>query len=271
MCKMKRICINNGKRILFMIIPVRRILVLSFLPLVSIYIGLVLLRNMFLTFVFYHIIVCIFLPFLYIKIFNDNSAIAVKIVLGLNNNIKKGLLVGLLVGAICFFIIFVFFAILKQQLLNVTHINLLLEEWNFSKEWFIFLFFYFIFFNSIIEELFWRGYLYYEYNKLYNIHITSIIVSFFFIQYHLLTICMIFSLKVAIIFTSISFIYSLMLCYLKDISLKIYIRCQVQNKSDPPLQSKNIPPSHLLFPSLISSFFLSFKRYDSPLMFITVA
>lgn len=198
-----------------------RTIIISFLPLIFVYFGLTIIKNMVITFIFYHIIVCLLLPLMDYCFFYRKSA-SLHEILGLGRIDKRSILTGVLLGIAYFGSIILIFYCFKKTLLDKFHIDTALSAIGFSKKYFFLLAVYFIFFNSIVEELFWRGYLYYQYGKKIRIPFSSVVISFFFIQYHFITIGIIFSFQVALIFIPVLFIVSIIWCYLRHINSNIY-------------------------------------------------
>jgi uncharacterized protein len=191
----------------------RNILILSFLPFVSVFTGLIILKNMYVTFFLYHFIVCLFLPVAYYlfqnKKINDLIADA-----GLaKSNILNSVLAGIISGVIFASVILLCFGMFRNRFIDAIAIKALLEGWKFRGSQLYFLLAYFIVFNSIVEELFWRGFLCNELNKRLGVTASSVLVSFFFIQYHCLTIFLIFGAGAAFIFTPVLFIVRMFWCY----------------------------------------------------------
>ncbi len=199
-----------------------RTIIISFLPLVFVYLGFSMMKNMIFTFVLYHIIICLLIPSLDYYFFYRKGTSSMHEILGLGRIDRRSIISGVLLGIIYFGTIIFLFSYLKSQLLNKLHLNMVFNVVGFPKKYFFLLAIYFILFNSVVEELFWRGYLYYQYGKKIRIPSSSVVISFFFIQYHFVTIRIIFSFRIALIFMPVLFVVSVIWCYLRHINSNIY-------------------------------------------------
>jgi uncharacterized protein len=191
----------------------RSILVFGFMPLVSVFFGLIALKNMYFTFFLYHFIVCLAAPAAYYLLQNKKISALISDA-GINKtNLFSSILAGIISGIIFASIILLCFGIFRSRFIDAMAVKALLESWKFRGNQLYFLIAYFIVFNSIVEELFWRGFLCAEFNKLLGITASSALVSFFFVQYHCLTIFMIFGAAAALIFVPVLFLVSMFWCY----------------------------------------------------------
>jgi len=198
-----------------------RAIIIGFLPLVFVFFGLVIFKNILITFILYHIIICMVLPVINYY-FWDHKPAPLSEMLGLGRKDKRSILQGILIGAVFFIGIIIFFDFVHFNFLDKKHINNILNSLGFSSNIFIYFAIYFILINSVLEELFWRGYLYYQFGKSIRIPFSSVIISFFFIQYHFFVIGLIFSVQVAFVFIPVIFIVSVIWCYLRHINSNIY-------------------------------------------------
>ena len=100
---------------------------------------------------------------------------------------KRDILLGIGSGVLFFLFIFVGMRYLHVYLLDVGKLRVLLLEWGFSGPGEIWLVLVFLFVNPVLEEIYWRGYMY---DKLrVNGKAVAIWVSaIFYALYHLLTV-----------------------------------------------------------------------------------
>ena len=188
---------------------------ISILPVIVIALCLLLLKSMVAAFVLYHIVICLILPALYLEFYPRKGQKLVEL-LGLRRGrVGKSIIVGLVVGVLFFVTIILFFQFFGNVFLSGEHITTRLTGWGYDKNLLVWLALYFIFFNAVVEEIFWRGFLFSYYRNLFGEYHGSVLLSFCFIQYHFITIWLLFSFATAVFFTPFLFFTSFFWCYLR--------------------------------------------------------
>jgi membrane protease YdiL (CAAX protease family) len=138
------------------------------------------------------------------------------------SNLKTGLSAGLITGIMFFLLIYLFFHFFGASFMSRENVNSFLGSIGYKKTMLIPLVLYFIFFNSVVEELFWRGFIYSYFRKNFGPILSGLWASFFFIQYHFLTIWLIFSPVAAFVFTPVLFGASVFWCSLRERLESVY-------------------------------------------------
>ncbi len=197
-------------------------IIISCLASIVIYLGLKVFHNIYLTFFIFHGIICLILPLIDLMIIKKYTIKKIFAILGFNH-FKKTYLKGITLGTIFFLIIYFGFSILNKYLLNTDQINKLMIDWNFDKNNILFLLLIMIFANSILEEIFWRGYLFYNFRSYCNVKWTIIFTAFFYCSYHFITTYNLFSLIYGVVFTLIIFLTGIIWGYLRYKYESIYI------------------------------------------------
>ncbi len=183
---------------------------ISLLPLAAVAYGLLVAKSIFLTFLLYHGMVCLLVPFLALRREAKPEALGLK-----GGNAKRSAVIGLGAGLVCAALVLVAGYYFADRLINGEKIAGLLSGWGLSAPKHPAFLIYFVAFNSLVEELFWRGYLWHEYNKVYRPLSVSLFISFFFIQYHILTVSLLFPPGAVLLFIPLIFAASLGWCYLR--------------------------------------------------------
>ncbi|QFF99773.1 CPBP family intramembrane metalloprotease [Psychrobacillus glaciei] len=157
-------------------------------PTIMIFIGLSLVHNVLITFfLFYGWLLFIPLIIVYWNKENRNSN---RIQIPLS---KKSLLVGAVSGLICLITIYSFVFIFQSFVLDIPQLQQLLEEWDFSGKKVILLVLVLALINPILEEFYWREFMYSRLlPKIGNV--TAIMItSIFYSLYHLIVVMETFS------------------------------------------------------------------------------
>lgn len=161
-------------------------LLLLMMPTVFIYIGLSVFENILITFIlFYGWLLFIPLLFIFWKKTNRPS-----LQLPLT---KTNLWVGVISGLICLVSIYGFVAIFQFSVLDIPQLQRLLEKWDFSGAKVILLVLVLALINPILEELYWREFMFGRLStKLGNV-IVVLITAIFYSLYHFIVVSEIFS------------------------------------------------------------------------------
>lgn len=155
-------------------------------PTVMIFIGLPLLHNVVITFfLFYGWL--LFIPLL-ANYWNKGSRNRVLLPLS-----KKSILVGVMSGLICLSAIYGFVFVFQSSVLNIQELRQLLVEWDFSGAKVLLLILVLALINPILEEFYWREFMYKRLLQDVDNVKTIMITSIFYSLYHLIVVMEIFS------------------------------------------------------------------------------
>ncbi|MFH0905735.1 MAG: CPBP family intramembrane glutamic endopeptidase [archaeon] len=195
-------------------------LLLIFAPL-SVILTLLIFKNAFITFLVYQLFICLVIPIIDLIIISKNNFRESLIVIGIKKeNSKHSISNGLFFGIIFFLIIIASYYVFKDKFLDINRINLVLASFGITTASFTFILMisFIVIFNSILEEVFWRGYLYY--NLLTKLQLSKIniilLTSFFFTSYHVFTIISFLGFNIVSTFAIIClFLISLFWGYLR--------------------------------------------------------
>lgn len=112
---------------------------------------------------------------------------------------RKALFVGIGSGLVFFTFIFGGLSWLHVYLLDLERLRQLLLDWGFSGPGEILLVLVLILANPILEEFYWRGYMFTKLRIRMSANLTILTTAAFYTLYHLLTIIPIFSLAFSLI------------------------------------------------------------------------
>lgn len=136
------------------------------------------------------------------------------------HSIKKGvaikpLLVGTISGLICLLSIYVSVALLQDFLFDSNQLSNLLVQWGFSgtNVWGFILVL--ILINPILEEWYWREFMYKRYLDKLGVTKSVMLTSFFYALYHLLVLIPLFDMPFSLIATIPVFIAGLLWGYFR--------------------------------------------------------
>ena len=172
---------------------------------ITIAIGLLFLKNAYLTFLLYQGIYCVGIPIVDLVFIKKLKWNKIKTKIGLNVDMNS-ILFGFLYGALFFSAIMLFFIFLGNAIIDKGEISRLLQTWHIDKNQLFLFLFIMTFANSILEECFWRGYIIERMRSHTNIKIILIISAAFYASYHFITTINLFNLKIGLLFTTSIFI-----------------------------------------------------------------
>jgi len=198
------------------------VVLLSILAPLSIYIGLVLLNSAPLTFLFFYGGVCLVIPFIDLKLVRKYPINKVLQSLGFKY-FKKSFSHALLLGLFYLIFIFLFFHALEDDVLNINAVKATLAAWNFNREYVVLFLFIMIFANSILEEIYWRGYVFFRLQEKLDSRQVIVLTSLFYASYHLITTINLFSVTVGLIFSMVIFGIGLFWGFLRQRYDSIYV------------------------------------------------
>jgi len=181
-----------------------QVLFLCLIAPTSVFLGLIVFKNILITFILFYGVVCLFVPVTDIMIIRQQGLRDFVDALGFKN-IKKTVLPATGLGLFFCLFIFLFFVLLQKHILNIDLVQSALDEWQIHKKSVIPFIFTMVVANSIFEEVYWRGYIYYKLSSRYTpVHVIGL-TAFFYASYHPISILNLFSLDYAILFSLIIF------------------------------------------------------------------
>ncbi|SER92861.1 CPBP family intramembrane glutamic endopeptidase [Psychrobacillus sp. OK032] len=159
---------------------------LLIMPTVFIYIGLSVFQNILITFILFYGWL-LFIP-LFFTLWKKTNAPPLQLPFT-----KKSIFVGIISGLICLVSIYGFVILFQSSLIDTAQLKQLLVKWNFSGAKVILLIFVLILINPILEELYWREFMYKRLFQKVGKILTVLITSIFYALYHLIVVMEIFS------------------------------------------------------------------------------
>ncbi|MCK4807528.1 MAG: CPBP family intramembrane metalloprotease [Candidatus Aegiribacteria sp.] len=168
------------------------VLILLLLPSIAVFTGLVVLNSIFATYILFYGVVCVAVP-LFDRVVSHRQTMSEFFrYIGFVNT-RKSLLPGLLVGVTFLVAICLFFMVFSRQLIDTSSMTETLNRWDLdSGNLFVFLFM-MIVGNSILEEIYWRGYVFSRLKELTGPRNTILLTALFYTSYHLITTITLFS------------------------------------------------------------------------------
>jgi len=161
----------------------------------SVVIPLVIFKNLIAVFLLYYVGMCIAVPFIDLAIIKKLSLSGVTGYFGFNkDNFKSSILTGLLHGIVFLSFTIGGFFVLKDMFL-ASDIVVSLEKWGVSGETKRIIFIGMVLFNGIVEEIFWRGYIYGKIGDQIKRWLATFIVTLFYTSYHLATVLAFFKIS----------------------------------------------------------------------------
>ena len=198
----------------------KRLHLIGCLPLVMVSVGLLACRSLVVTFILYHSVICLMLPLLAARLQKGEKRLSFLGLRGGRTSVSLAL--GLFLGVILLAVIKIFFFSLGEEFLDGAKLAANLRAWGLSDLRHPLFLVYFVVGNSLVEELFWRGFLLGRFLRSSRPLAACLLVSFYFVQYHVLTVFLLFSPGALPVLTPLLFVGSLGWCYLRLVTRDIY-------------------------------------------------
>lgn len=109
---------------------------------------------------------------------------------------KYSMTVGILSGIICLIAIYSFAYLLQSIVIDQEGLEVALVQWDFTGAKVIFLVLFLIFINPLLEEFYWRRFMYDRLLHRLGSKLTIIITAFFYALYHFVVVMPIFHIPV---------------------------------------------------------------------------
>ncbi|TQR18031.1 CPBP family intramembrane glutamic endopeptidase [Psychrobacillus vulpis] len=163
-----------------------KLLILLIGPTIMIFIGLPLLHNILITFLLFYGWL-LFVPLLvtnWSKINHYRMQLTFSI---------KSIILGTVSGLICLISVYGFVFVFQSFVLDIPKLNQLLMEWDFTGTKVLLLALVLILINPILEEFYWREFIYQRLFEKNGSTKTILITSLFYSLYHLIVVVKIFT------------------------------------------------------------------------------
>jgi len=180
------------------------ILLLWIIVPIAIYLSLIVLNNVVVTFILFYVIICVLIPIVDLIFMQKKSLKEYLQYIGFCN-LKKTFIPATIIGIIFCISIFAFFVLLKNYVLKTDQIQTILNSWNINNKYLIPLLFTMIVANSVLEEVYWRGYIFKKLESVVSPPKVIVYSSLFYASYHLITTINLFSIWYGIFFTAAIF------------------------------------------------------------------
>ena len=159
----------------------------------SVVIPLIVLKKLLFVFIFYHIIACVAVPIIDLLIIKRLSMKESLDYLGFSKiKRKSSITVGFLHG-IFFLVATIIGFLIFRDFIESGDIIGALRSWGVPEQGKWVIFFIMVIFNGIIEEIFWRGYIYGKLKDAFSNTFVISVVTLFYTSYHLATVLSFFA------------------------------------------------------------------------------
>jgi len=170
----------------------------------AIFTGLYLFKNVSAAFVLFYCGVCLLIPFIDLMVIQGRKPIECLRYLGFRK-FRGAILISFFSGAVLCFLIYYFFVLLQERIMNLETTGEVLKTWNIDRRSILWLVPVMVIANSLVEEVYWRGYIFLKLRETVSPLATIFLSSLFYASYHLLTTGALFSLNYALLCTSAVF------------------------------------------------------------------
>ncbi|HDQ46215.1 MAG TPA: CPBP family intramembrane metalloprotease [bacterium] len=177
---------------------------LSLLAPLSIYVGLIVLNNIPLTLILFHGLICLGIPLMDFTFVQKQTLGHYFYALGFRN-VKKVFLPAIMLGVLFGTTIYLFISRLQEYLIDIEKTHFLLKMWNIMDLHPVFFLFIMIFANSVLEEIYWRGYIFLKLEGKLLPKQQILFTAFFYASYHFITTSNLFSVFCGLLFTILIF------------------------------------------------------------------
>lgn len=175
-------------------------------PTVMIFIGLQMFENLLITFVLFYGWL-FFVPLL--------SEEPLRIGLA-SHLLKRSVMIGSMSGIIFFLFVFLSLYGLHQYFIDIRALQSLLVKWGFSGYGIIGFLLVFVFVNPILEEVYWRGFVFERLSRSENSKKVIVVTALFYTLYHFLSVMPMFQSGMNLLVILFVFIGGLYWGYMRD-------------------------------------------------------
>ena len=171
----------------------------------SIATGLFLFKSAAVTFILFHGVVCLLIPFVDLAVIRGYRADRIALYLGFEN-LRRNILPALLAGISLCAAVFLFFVLLQGRIMDLSAVQTLLLEWGIHPSDTLWFFSVMVVLNSVVEEIYWRGFIFSRLREHVNPGMTVFLSSIFYASYHGMTTGALFTPVYAVICTTAVFL-----------------------------------------------------------------
>ncbi|MGG4496949.1 CPBP family intramembrane glutamic endopeptidase [Brevibacillus reuszeri] len=191
----------------------------GFAATLAIFYGLLERRSLFVTFVLFHLLVCLCIPFLH-GWWDGTLRESWRHAWGQFD--KRGAFYGLGLGLFLLTGVLAGSWILLQAEGRAENIRRILVEWDLNDRWIWLFSVYLVFLNSLLEELFWRGFVLQRMLQSLSQAMAIVLSSFFYTLYHLIVATVMFGFKIGLLITVLVFVSGIIWGWMKGLFPAIY-------------------------------------------------
>ncbi|MED4581779.1 type II CAAX endopeptidase family protein [Brevibacillus choshinensis] len=185
----------------------------------SVFYGLVEKQSLFVTFVCFHVVVCLCIPLLHGW---WEGTLRQSWLLAWGKIERRGTIFGFMFGTLLFAGAITGFWLLLQTDGRADTIRRILESWDLNRRWIWWFSLYLVVLNSLLEELFWRGFVLQRFKSAISRPVAVILTSFFYSLYHLVVSTVLFGLKWGVLITLLVFLVGIVWGWMKGKFPSVY-------------------------------------------------
>ncbi|MFF2528898.1 CPBP family intramembrane glutamic endopeptidase [Brevibacillus sp. NPDC058079] len=195
------------------------LIVYGFAATLTIFYGLVEKHSVIVTFFSFHVLVCICIPVIHGWWEGD---LRKHWLLAWGSFEWQGTLYGLAFGVLMLTGVLAGLWLLLQESGRPEAVRTGMEAWGIERRWILVFSFYLVFINSLLEELFWRGFVLQRLRASLSILMSIFLSSFFYSLYHLIISTILFGFRNGLLITSMVFGAGLIWGWMKGMFPSIY-------------------------------------------------
>lgn len=191
----------------------------GFAATLAIFYGLVERRSLFVTFVSFHVLVCLCIPF-----FHGwwEGSLGQNWRLAWGRLEWRGALFGIWLGVFLLTGALAGWWLLLQADVRPDKIRTVLEQWGLGAQWIWWFFLYLVIVNSLLEELFWRGFVLQRLLHGLRRPVAILLSSFFYSLYHLVISAVLFGVPWGCLITLSVFAVGVLWAWMKGMFPSVY-------------------------------------------------
>jgi membrane protease YdiL (CAAX protease family) len=203
----------RGKRSLLLLICY------GFAATLAVFYGLVERQSLFVTFVAFHLFVCLGIPLLHGW---REGSLSAQWQTAWAAPDREGITYGAAFGTALLTGVVAGFSLLMGHGVRPEWIRLTLEKWGLAKEWFFWFAVYLVIVNSLLEELLWRGFVLQRMLRSLPRWKAVLTSSFFYAMYHFIITAALFGWRWGALITLLVFATGVLWAWIKERYPKVY-------------------------------------------------
>lgn len=185
----------------------------------AVFYGLVEKQSIFVTFVCFHVVVCLCIPLLHGW---WEGTLRQSWLFAWGKIERRGAVFGVAFGFLLLAGAITGFWLLLQTDGRADTIRRILESWELNRRWIWWFSLYLVVLNSLLEELFWRGFVLQRFKSALSRPVAVILTSFFYSLYHLVVSTVLFGLKWGCLITLLVFLVGIVWGWMKGKFPSVY-------------------------------------------------